>query len=112
MGTSLAVYPFAGLVDKVKEDVPRLLINLTEAGLDMFSLFPYIFNSGLCYQDEDNYRDVFWRGKTDDGAWKLAELLGWKTELEELIKTELRKIDKKEMMDAKSVDCDVATTIV
>ncbi|VDO34705.1 unnamed protein product [Onchocerca flexuosa] len=102
MGTSLVVHPFAGLVDEVNDDVPRLLINLTEAGRNMSSFFPYGGNSGLCYHNEDNYRDVFWQGKTDDGAWKLAELLGWKTELEKLIETELKKIDDKEQKDKKN----------
>uniref|UniRef100_A0A915PLY6 Uncharacterized protein n=1 Tax=Setaria digitata TaxID=48799 RepID=A0A915PLY6_9BILA len=49
-------------------------------------------------------------GKTDDGAWKLAELLGWKAELEELIETELKKIDKKETVKRKSVISNIAVT--
>jgi len=32
MGTSLMVHPFAGLIDRVKPDVPRVLINLEPAG--------------------------------------------------------------------------------
>lgn len=56
MGTSLVVHPFAGLVDEVNDDVPRLLINLTEAGRNMSSLFPYGGSSGLCYYDSNNYR--------------------------------------------------------
>lgn len=58
MGTSLVVHPFAGLVDEVNDDVPRLLINLTEAGRGMASLFPFTSSSGLCYRDKDNYRFV------------------------------------------------------
>lgn len=38
---------------------------------------------------------MFWKGKADDGAWKLAELLGWKEELEKIINTEWEKIEKK-----------------
>ncbi|KAL3984973.1 NAD-dependent protein deacetylase sirtuin-2 [Acanthocheilonema viteae] len=110
MGTSLVVHPFAGLVDEVNDDVPRLLINLTEAGYSMNSLFSYGGSSGLCYRDKDNYRDVFWQGTTDDGAWKLAELLGWKTELEKLIETETKKIDEKEEKDKRNVESTVATT--
>lgn len=56
MGTSLVVHPFAGLVDKVNDDVPRLLINLTEAGRSMSSLFSFGGSSGLRYRDKDNYR--------------------------------------------------------
>ncbi|EFO23151.1 transcriptional regulator [Loa loa] len=110
MGTSLVVHPFAGLVDEVNDDVPRLLINLTEAGRNMSSLFSYGGSSGLCYRDKNNYRDVFWQGTTDDGAWKLAELLGWKTELEKLIEAELKKIDEKEGKDEKNAKPTVATT--
>ncbi|MCP9262787.1 SIR2 [Dirofilaria immitis] len=65
MGTSLVVHPFAGLVDEVNDDVPRLLINLTEAGRNMSSLFSYGGNSGLCYHDKDNYRSIV--KTTDDG---------------------------------------------
>jgi len=32
MGTSLMVHPFAGLIDRVRPDVPRVLINLEPAG--------------------------------------------------------------------------------
>ncbi|KAJ1963217.1 NAD-dependent protein deacetylase sirtuin-2 [Dipsacomyces acuminosporus] len=32
VGTSLLVQPFASLVDEVKEDVPRLLVNMTRVG--------------------------------------------------------------------------------
>ncbi|KAK6107745.1 NAD-dependent protein deacetylase sirtuin-2 domain protein [Brugia pahangi] len=109
MGTSLVVHPFAGLVDEVNDDVPRLLINLTEAGHSTSSLFPYGGSSGLCYHDKDNYRDVFWQGTTDDGAWKLAELLGWKTELNKLIETELKKINEKEEKDEKNIKSTVTT---
>lgn len=56
VGTSLVVHPFAGLIDEVNEDVPRLLINLTEAGRSGGSLFSFAGNSGLCYGDDDNYR--------------------------------------------------------
>ncbi|VDN05432.1 unnamed protein product [Thelazia callipaeda] len=104
MGTSLVVQPFAGLLDAVKEEVPRLLINLTEVGRSIYSSYPHS-RSGLCYGDEDNYRDVFWRGTTDDGAWKLAELLGWKQELEQLIKKEWDKIELKNQEKAKKVSC-------
>ncbi|CAG9537396.1 unnamed protein product [Cercopithifilaria johnstoni] len=109
MGTSLVVHPFAGLVDEVNDDVPRLLINLTEAGRNMSSLFSFGGNSGLRYRDKNNYRDVFWQGTSDDGAWKLAELLGWKTELEKLIETEMKKMDEKEEKDKKNIESTVST---
>ncbi|KHJ76931.1 transcriptional regulator, Sir2 family [Oesophagostomum dentatum] len=48
MGTSLVVQPFASLVNEVAEEVPRLLINMKEAGragiLERATGMP-----GLCY---------------------------------------------------------------
>ncbi|VDD90422.1 unnamed protein product, partial [Enterobius vermicularis] len=67
MGTSLVVQPFAGMVNEVGKNVPRLLINLTEAGNK--SVFEGLFGSpSLRYGREDNYRDVFWKGTCDDGV--------------------------------------------
>lgn len=55
MGTSLVVQPFAGMVNEVGKNVPRLLINLTEAGNK--SVFEGLFGSpSLRYGREDNYR--------------------------------------------------------
>lgn len=93
MGTSLVVQPFAGMVHEVGDDVPRLLINLTEAG-KVSRVEKAMGLPGLTYGDEDNKRDVFWKGTCDDGAWKFAELMGWKEELKKLVEKEWNKIDK------------------
>lgn len=57
MGTSLRVYPFAGLVDIAS--CPKVLINLEPAG------------------DMSDY-DVKVLRKSDEAILELADLLGWK----------------------------------
>lgn len=63
-GTSLSVYPVAGLVQRVGALTPRLLVNQEAAG---------VWRS----PPEHNYRDVFWGGECDAGAEAMAEQLGW-----------------------------------
>ncbi|XP_022103171.1 NAD-dependent protein deacetylase sirtuin-2-like isoform X4 [Acanthaster planci] len=93
MGTTLMVQPFSSLIDTVPETTPRLLINYEMCGkcdpLMKFSGQTVGFQFGY----EDNYRDVAFLGSCDEGCYKLAELLGWKDELEQLIKTEHKKFD-------------------
>uniref|UniRef100_A0A8C6Y9Q8 NAD-dependent protein deacetylase n=1 Tax=Naja naja TaxID=35670 RepID=A0A8C6Y9Q8_NAJNA len=77
MGTSLQVQPFASLVSRVPTNTPRLLINKEKTGEVRLGLQPAFF--GL---------DVAWLGDCDEGCLALAELLGWKKELEELVQKE------------------------
>uniref|UniRef100_A0A0N5AXD7 Deacetylase sirtuin-type domain-containing protein n=1 Tax=Syphacia muris TaxID=451379 RepID=A0A0N5AXD7_9BILA len=94
MGTSLIVQPFAGMANEVGKNVPRLLINLTEAGKK--KVLHSVFGSPcLNYGAKNNYRDVFWKGTCDEGVRRLAELLGWDKELAELIKREWNLLDIK-----------------
>lgn len=93
MGTSLVVQPFASLVDRVPKDCPRLLINMEKSGqadplMQMLGL-----GRGMDFDSENNYRDVAYLGKCDDGCFELARLLGWKEELETLIKEGHEKLD-------------------
>jgi NAD-dependent SIR2 family protein deacetylase len=78
MGTSLVVYPFAGLVNEVKESIPRLLINRDPVG----PFRPYS-------EDENarkfNYRDVSLLGDCDQGVLELIKLLGWEDDFQKLI---------------------------
>lgn len=67
MGTSLSVQPFASLPSFVREEIPRVLINLERVG-------------GLGSRADD----VLLLGECDDGVRKLAEALGWLDELEAL----------------------------
>ena len=79
MGTSLQVHPFSSLVDYVRDECPRLLVNRDLVG------------DWRAYADDEaaesshNYRDVCFIGTCDDGSVRLAELLGWKTDLDKLI---------------------------
>ncbi|KAM0277502.1 hypothetical protein ACHAQH_005780 [Verticillium albo-atrum] len=67
LGTSLSVYPFAGLPESARKGVPRVLLNKERVG--------------LMGQRGD---DVVELGACDDGVRKLAALLGWGEELEAL----------------------------
>lgn len=69
MGTSLTVQPFASLPSFVKEETPRILINLERVG-------------GLGGRADD----VLLLGECDAGVRKLADALGWREELESLWK--------------------------
>ena len=61
IGTSLEVYPFAGLADRVSDAVPRILINRHQAGS-----FGYRKN------------DIVLEGDLVETVKKLSELLNWK----------------------------------
>ena len=85
-GTSLKVQPFASLVGRIREHVPRLLINRERVGesdpmLDMLGLV----SPGSFIFDESNYRDAEWLGECDAGICDLAQRLGWEAELESLV---------------------------
>jgi len=79
MGTSLVVYPFASLVNEVKENIPRLLLNK-----DPVAVWKRYEEDE--FAREFNYRDVFFHGPCDQGVQELAKLLGWDKELEEMLK--------------------------
>lgn len=87
IGTSLQVQPFASLIDEVPETVPRLLINREMVGEHRGSKegFDFRWKHGL-------NRDVAYLGGCDDGVEKLADLLGWKKELDTLYKEGTKKI--------------------
>uniref|UniRef100_A0AAQ4Q497 NAD-dependent protein deacetylase n=1 Tax=Gasterosteus aculeatus aculeatus TaxID=481459 RepID=A0AAQ4Q497_GASAC len=89
MGTSLQVQPFAGLVGRVSKSCPRLLINMEKAG--QVSLHPNTKSPPPFPSVRDV--DVAHISTCDDGCLAFAELLGWKAELEELVKQEHAKID-------------------
>lgn len=67
IGTSLSVYPFAGLPEMARDDKPRVLFNMERVG-----------NLG------GRADDVIQLGSIDDGIRELADELGWRDELEQL----------------------------
>ncbi|PVV04086.1 hypothetical protein BB560_001417 [Smittium megazygosporum] len=72
MGTSLQVYPFASLVNKVKPNVPRLLINREVVGSVISN------QKGL---DFTNGTDHMFLGDSDDACYELIHKLGWEKQL-------------------------------
>jgi NAD+-dependent protein deacetylase SIR2 len=79
MGTSLSVYPFAGLPQFAREGVPRVLFNKDQVG---------DFGSRL--------DDVIVLGDCDEGVRKLADALGWRDELEAMWMEVSGKVKEKE----------------
>ncbi|KAG8903605.1 Sir2 histone deacetylase Hst2 [Tulasnella sp. 403] len=67
MGTSLSVYPFAGLRDVVPDTCPRILINLDRVG-DIGS----------------RADDLVFQLTCDEAVRKLSDALGWREQLEKL----------------------------
>ncbi|XP_067875028.1 NAD-dependent protein deacetylase sirtuin-2 isoform X2 [Heterodontus francisci] len=95
MGTSLQVQPFASLASRVSDATPRLLINkeTTRQGDPVMALLG--LGNSLDFDSEKAYRDVAYVGSCDDGCLALADLLGWKEELEDIVKKEWALIDSK-----------------
>ncbi|KAJ8925862.1 hypothetical protein NQ315_009714 [Exocentrus adspersus] len=94
LGSSLAVQPFASLVDRVPSNIPRLLINREKAGHRTGIMAMLGVGGGLDFDSKDNTRDVLWLGECDEGCQLLADKLGWGDELKELCKKEHDRIDK------------------
>ncbi|KAM7288570.1 putative sirtuin type [Ixodes scapularis] len=88
IGTSLQVQPFAGLVDKVHNSIPRLLINLEKCGQGNLMSKILGLGCGLDFDSEANYRDVALLGTCDSGCRLVADRLGWKDDLSRLIEKE------------------------
>jgi NAD-dependent deacetylase sirtuin 2 len=73
IGTSLRVYPVAGLVDLVPKGAMRCLVNMEPAGP-----FATMVKNGA-------YQDLFIEGDINAGIWKLIDELGWRDDLQRLI---------------------------
>lgn len=76
MGTSLEVQPFASLVGRANKKCVRLLINRDPVGVS--SKFDFLFGSdSLRFNKKKNKRDVALLGDCDEGAHKLADVIGF-----------------------------------
>ena len=84
MGTSLAVQPFASLVDHVVDTCPRVLLNMEKVG-EASDLARIVGGQGLKFDAPGAYRDVAMLGACDDSCRTLADKLGWAGELESLV---------------------------
>lgn len=80
-GTSLKVTPFSHTVNLCNPKAPRILINNEIVGCSH-----EVGDYGLELNMSRNYRDVAFIGSCDEGILLLAELIGWKEELINLIK--------------------------
>merc|ERR1712086_185437 len=98
LGTSLAVAPFSGLVNRPRDNVPRALINREAVGMrdagvpdtiDKVTLDigrPLEIGAGFRFDNEQlNYRDVGLLGDCDSQCLEIAERLGWREELDALV---------------------------
>ncbi|XP_002739688.2 uncharacterized protein LOC100376942 [Saccoglossus kowalevskii] len=91
MGTSLEVYPFAGIVDSTRSYIPRLLINMNAVG-------PFARNS--------RFNDVVEVGDIVEGVKKFARVLGWKKAMDDLI---IEQCENKKDEDNSKVESDEAS---
>jgi NAD-dependent SIR2 family protein deacetylase len=78
IGTSLAVHPFAALVDRVRDSCPRVLFNRELVG-------PF---------EEGEKRDVFVAGDCDVGIMDLVKLLEWEDDFLRIQKEGNEKFDR------------------
>ena len=72
------------VADKVRSDVPRVLINREKVGEAEPELKRLGVEHGFNF-GEGNFRDVLYLGNCDDGAKELCKLLGWTEDLQKLI---------------------------
>ena len=99
LGTSLKVHPFAGLVEQVQDSCPRLLLNREPVtGGDMLKSMLGL-PTGLDFSKERGYRDVFVGDPCDISCERLADLLGWREELEALYARELAVLEEEQRSD-------------
>ncbi|KAJ1768933.1 NAD-dependent protein deacetylase sirtuin-2 [Coemansia sp. RSA 1843] len=91
MGTSLLVQPFASLVNEVKSNVPRLLINRVRVGESSAPNLGFDFDGKRSSRGSRGtrglHRDALILGDCDEACTLLADRLGWKDELLDLKST-------------------------
>ncbi|KAJ3655801.1 hypothetical protein Zmor_014914 [Zophobas morio] len=93
LGSSLAVQPFASLVERVPDTCPRLLINREKVGHRSGIMAMLGLGGGLDFDGKNNTRDVAWLGDCDEGCQLFADKLGWGEELKKLRAAEIEKIE-------------------
>lgn len=77
MGTSLAVFPAAGLVNRVYMETPRLVLNLTMVGVDQGLDF-----GPFTYEEDDQVRnDAIVLGDSDQTVLHMVKELNWLQDL-------------------------------
>ncbi|KAJ2794267.1 NAD-dependent protein deacetylase sirtuin-2 [Coemansia guatemalensis] len=82
MGTSLQVQPFASLTNRVRDSVPRLLINRERVGEAKMRGPGFDFDGRL--DRKALHRDALVLGDCDEACLRFSECLGWTVELVKL----------------------------
>jgi len=92
MGTSLTVYPFAGLISKVGFNTPRVLINRDPVGAatPMMLMRGHL---GFDFGGNQNTRDVPLLGDCQETVEQLVQLLGWEDDFKNLMNSSTFKKD-------------------
>lgn len=85
VGTSLSVYPFAGLPRFIKKDVPMILINNKKVNhKTFFGALRDLFTSNNYVFDFSKDNNIFIGGDCQESARQLIEELGWQAEFDAL----------------------------
>ncbi|KAJ2076614.1 NAD-dependent protein deacetylase sirtuin-2 [Coemansia sp. RSA 988] len=79
MGTSLQVQPFASLTNRVRDSVPRLLINRERVGEAKMRSQGFDFDGRL--GRKTLHRDALVLGDCDEACLRFSDCLGWTEEL-------------------------------
>lgn len=74
IGTALAVAPFNKIIHSVKDDCPKVLINLENT-----------ITKGFDFDSEDKPERLFLQGYCDEIVAKLAQDCGWEEEFQSRI---------------------------
>ncbi|CAH1791803.1 unnamed protein product [Owenia fusiformis] len=105
MGTSLTVYPFAALKDRVPTSAPRLFLNLEKTSSEDWVA---AMMAAMSVSDEEIevHKDVWLLDTCDNGCYTIADQLSWKGELETLVKEEHSRIDTENVETQTLAKCD------
>jgi len=95
MGTSLSVQPFAGLVHKVRQSCPRLVVNLHVP--NTLKRRPWQKVASFMAPTRNERKDGFLLSKCDAGIMRLCEEMGWTSDLNNLIGSHRGTIDVTEI---------------
>jgi NAD-dependent deacetylase sirtuin 2 len=84
MGTSLKVQPFSGLINMVKPDVPRVLINMEAVGDQVHKMGDFFsMAKGFDFNGPENTRDIALLGDLQKTVKELVNAVGWEKEFAE-----------------------------
>ena len=86
MGSSLVVQPFASLIDKPREETPRILINREIVGETHPDLRRMGYRRGFDFSNDVDSNDIALLGDCDDIIVELCSKLGWSSDLQDLMK--------------------------